>query len=276
MAANQNNYYNNPRNMNDNNLQRNMNHRADDELIYVTPRRIHNMVALYQFDQFAAIMQQHNLFENLQQNGGQLLMTNVEYLRQIYLRYLCVTGDGIRFFATLRHYYNECISWGGGEGGEVGENGYNEAFIRFLNRTDVPGFEDTTIMDMFIVWIDDYNGVTHLHNMGALSHINAGNIDVIIHCLDWQNPFRGIIDIPGIPQFNRDEFMEHHDVALQIINNINAMNYNNIRFVRHIRHFQNNARALFDILQNNDDNAQLNHLLNRIMNYPFYENRAIE
>lgn len=130
-------------------------------------------------------------------------------------------------------------------------------------------------MDMFIVWIDDYNGVIHLHNMGALTHINAGNIDMIIHRLDWQNPFREIVNIPGIPHFNMNDFVQYNGVALQIINNVNEIYYNNLRFVRHIRHFQNNARALFDILQNNDDNVRLNHLMNRIMNYPYNENRVI-
>lgn len=228
-----------------------------NETIYIGPRIVHNMFQSHlDFEQFHGLCVQQNVMRFLNQN---IAMTNFEYIKQLYVRYLCFTGQTDMLLMSLNNIYNNMHLHGILFDDQNNENNFHH----FINRVDVPGFENQTLMDTAIMYYNNTNIICVLHNMGGVSHINYRNVINHIHRTEWFNPFNNIINIPHAPQFNGQYLMEHNIIQ----NNLHG-NINNVIARRHISHFENIIHALYAIMNNEDQmNEDVDDMLHIIHNF---------
>jgi hypothetical protein len=144
-------------------------------------------------------------------------------------------------------------------------NNNEDAFRLFLNRVDVPGFEDETILDTVLLWNNNATFVCALHNMGAVSHIKYTNIIQRIHRMEWINPFEPIVMIEGFPQFHHNALLDNQNIG----NNIaNYADYYHFVARRHIAHFEDNMQGLFAILDYEEQvNEDYNDMMRQLEHY---------
>jgi hypothetical protein len=240
------------------------NNEQNIQTIYISPNVIHRMFNyVLAYEPFEYICIRQNVCE--QMLNQQFQMSNQEYIWQLYIRYLCCTGHINTLFNMLRYIENYYIQ----ENNNININ----LFELFLNRNDVPGFENITILDMFILWNNNDNFIMRLRNLHATTHITQQNIINFIHQNIWSNPFQNILQIPGFPSFHRNNIVQLPEINALIANG-NQINIQ-IRLQRHISHFHNSVIGVIRDYQinNNQEQEILNEL---IINNPELNNEHIQ
>ena len=174
--------------------------------IYISPTVVHrmfNFIMMYQ--PFENHCLNNNVCERMlgADNVGDIFMSNQEYIWQLYIRYLSCAGRTDLLFDMLDRiveFYH----------GEMDHN--VNRFELFINRVDVPGFQGTTILDTFIMWNNNDEAIQQLYHMGATTHITYRNITNVTHLRAWENPFTNIMNIPGFPNFHRNNLIRQPEI----------------------------------------------------------------
>ena len=230
----------------------------DNMTVYISPSEVHRMFTFtMEYQPFENECINQNVCERMLQYGDNILISNQEYIWQLYVRYLCTNGRINTLFNMLQHINTHFIEE---------QNLYNiDSFEMFLNRVDVPGFEGDTILDTFIMWNNDDVTIERLCDLGATTHIRYDNIINILHHRQWSNPFDNIMQIHGFPSFERNRIIQQPDIRDMMNNGIRI--HNNASIQRHISHFYNCIIGLIRIHnpENNGQNYNEQEVLNQII-----------
>ena len=237
--------------------------------MYVSPDQIHAMFdETMDINEFTELCHTEGVCRHLQNRRFEnTYITNDEYIWHIYTRYLCCAGDidGLMdMLDFLRTHYTDNE-----------DDLFNEdAFHLFLNRVDVPGFENTTILDMFIMWNSNLEMVIELDVMGARSHITHNIFTNYIHNSEWSNPFAGVMSIPGFPDITRNAFLVVDDVQ-EIIREHGDVIDNEIVIMRHGTHFQDTLFGVIQCIPNARNDQYMNLYDMMLQNNPILNNDAV-
>ena len=162
-------------------------------------------------------------------------ITNQEYIWHLYVRYLCCCGQYNELTSTLRNIRETYQALGP-------DHQNRDLFTLFLNRVDVPGMENLTFLDHFLMWCNNSHMVEQLTNMGAQTHYTYQNYRNVLHRTMYVNPFSEFINIPGFPVFDQLNLVRQPSIRA-ILQNGNRLGIN-ITVRRHIGHYRNTLHAL--------------------------------
>jgi len=235
--------------------------------VYLSPNAVHRMfTVIMEYQPFENECINRNVCQRmLHQDDNNILMSNQEYIWQLYVRYLSCNGRVNSLFDMLQMIQRNV---------NEDQNQYAmDSFEMFLNRVDVPGFEGDTILDTFIAWNNDDISVERFIELGATSHIRVDTITNVLHHRPWSNPFANIMRIPGFPSFERNRVIQQHDIRERMNNGVRI--HNNATIERHVSHFYNSVIGM--LRRNNRDNYDEQEVLNQIvLNNPDIDNDYIQ
>lgn len=221
-------------------------------MLYISPLHYSRLFDMFvQYQPFLNACARSNVYQHLMNHN--IMMDNEEYSHELYCRYLCCTGRVNDLFAHLnlvRNMYGIRLRNG------VNRNNMNEDFDanahnnelenmchRFMNRVDVPGFENNTLLDMFMMYNNDCDSVVRLHYMGAQTHFRSYNYHNFIHNCAWENPFAQLLNGIGFPVLHAEQ-LRNHELLHHQLQNYEEDHENPLHVIRHRIYFEESQRAL--------------------------------